>query len=151
MLFLFFITNFFSFISQTKINFLQSNLYESHLEIKNKEKTHNFLIILYPNCVLPVVTDRLLKLEKRENKILAFYYFKTKLNFSYFKVVKKICEMDCFIERGLVLKMYLVNNEGVEEFKFTDSYPVPDFTVPFIAFSTFGTILGLVFNFFVNK
>lgn len=136
---------------QSNLSFLESNLYESHLQLKNTHKEINFLIIKYPNCVLPIVSNNLFKLERLNNKLIAYYYFRNQIVFSYYKVLKKIYELDYFIERGFVLKIYQISNREIKKFYITDSYPVPDFTVPFIAFSTFGTVLGLIFNFFVNK
>lgn len=75
------------------------------------------------------------------------------LRIKYEKVLQKIQNLDYKIERGFEFDSVALLKEGnvFISKRVTDIFPVPDFSAPFISFSTWGAIFGLIFNLFINQ
>ncbi|KCZ82444.1 hypothetical protein H312_00102 [Anncaliia algerae PRA339] len=136
-------------LSET-FNFTESNLYQSTIHFSGRESI-NYLLVKYPRFFIPKYNNNILNIELKDNRYKVTYFFRKGVHISYYKMMGKIFELEYFIERGLELKVLLLNESEYKVIKFTDIYPVPDFTVPFIAFSVYGSIIALFFNFFINK
>lgn len=124
--------------------------------VETQEKEPHWILVTFPKHTFPFIADAGACRVIRENeKTLALFYSKSPatLIIKYEKVLQKIQNLDYKIERGFAFDPVALVKGGsvfVSE-RVTDIFPIPDFSTPFISFSTWGAIFGLIFNLFINQ
>lgn len=126
------------------------------LEIRTKETAKHLVIATFPDHVLPHIKNvGVYKVHKQNQKTAIAFYLNgpAHVKVRYEKAITKIADLKYKIERGFEFDpVVLVKKDAVVmSNKVTDIFPIPDFSVCFISFSTCGAIFGLIFNLFMNK
>eukprot|EP00866_Antonospora_locustae_P000229 jgi/Antlo1/229/1511 len=124
--------------------------------IETREKVPHWILVTFPKHTVPFLKDaNACKVIREGEKTYVLFYSKSpaKLRIKYEKVLQKIQNLDYKIERGLKFDPVALMKRGNVFFSqsVTDIFPVPDFSAPFISFSTWGVIFGLIFNLFINQ
>lgn len=126
------------------------------LSIETGESSPHLTLVTFPKHVLPFLRNiPTYKILKENEKITAAFYSEEplSLDIKYEKLLSKIIDLDYKIERGFKFEPVLVvkRKTVIRSNIVTDIFPVPDFSAPFISFSTCGAVFGLIFNLFINK
>ncbi|KAF7683797.1 hypothetical protein TCON_0995 [Astathelohania contejeani] len=134
--------------------------------IKYTANSHltDILMISYPKIMFPYLRKlkctkgrvKLYKIKETDKNLFIFVIIKgdTEFFIYYTKELYKTWEYPIKIESGFIIDPIIQIKNSCKIHKsdsLIDNIYVPDFTVPFIAFSTFGSIFTLLFNFFVKN
>lgn len=146
-----------SFIKAVLVQITETNNTEGVLSIKTEEQSPHLTLVTFPKYVFPFLKDTPnYKIYKEGEDTVAIFYSESSLNLNlkYQKILLKIIDLDYKIERGFEfdpIRVIKKNGTVVRSNRVTDIFPVPDFSAPFIPFSTSGAVFGLIFNLFMNK
>lgn len=151
-----FILLFFSKAYSLLVQILESTNTTGTVCVSTREKVPHWILITFPKHTVPFLMNTgACSVSREGEKILALFYSMSPvtLRIKYEKVLQKIQNLDYKIERGFEFDPVVLLKEGnvVISERVTDIFPVPDFSAPFISFSTWGAIFGLIFNLFINQ
>lgn len=138
------------------VQILESTNTTGTLCVETQEKVPHWILVTFPKHTLPFLAGSgtcAVTINGEKTQALFYSRSPTALRIKYEKVLQKIQDLDYKIERGFEFDpVGLLKENGVEvSDRVTDIFPVPDFSAPFISFSTWGAVFGLVFNLFINQ
>lgn len=147
---------FFSKAYALLVQILESTNTTGTICVETREKVPHWILITFPKHTVPfLINSGACGISREGEKTLALFYAMNPatLRIKYEKVLQKIQNLDYKIERGFEFDSVALLKEGnvFISKRVTDIFPVPDFSAPFISFSTWGAIFGLIFNLFINQ
>lgn len=138
------------------VQILESTNTTGTLCVETQAEAPHWILVTFPKHTLPLLADAgACAVARNGEKTQALFHSRSPatLRIKYEKALQKIQDLDYKIERGFEFDpVALVGEGGVAvSDRVTDIFPVPDFSAPFISFSTWGAVFGLVFNLFINQ
>lgn len=119
-----------------------------------EHRSPQLLVIEYPLCVLPhLISTPVYRIIENKTSVLAVFYFRGRatLDIFYEKELASVWQYPPHVEEGIRIRSVgCVGNRVVWTDTMTDWAVIPDFTVQFVAFSSFGIVLTLLLKIYCS-